>query len=351
MKIRAIHTQSAGPLGTNVFDLKDKWTGEIAPNTLFCGPNGSGKSSVLRAVAMLWSAFGKWMHTRSALPKYSAEREWLQRWGGLAVVLEETPFSAPPIALVFGEQPFLDHLQKERPELVLVGESVLRTGKPGNPARKLLFPSEAPWLTAWTEARQMMLVSVEKTDAPNMLFLDAEERRWVTPKRGLGEMKPENLQQRWLTQYQVSESWEGQLEASLLAMKSAALHRFHDLIKDMNSFLSGKKILPDVRLGENRLKVRISGTGVTHNLDELSAGEHQVLIQLYLISRWLEKGGVAMIDEPDLYLHPSLLAGFLSQVERMVKERDGQLLLTSHVPEVWNRYDAIGKRVLLEVAQ
>ena len=66
-----------------------------------------------------------------------------------------------------------------------------------------------------------------------------------------------------------------------------------------------------------------------------------------MVDRWMERGGIVMIDEPFLYLHTTLIAGFLAQLENMVAERDGQLLITSHVPDVWNRYEAIGQLVLL----
>jgi AAA15 family ATPase/GTPase len=70
-----------------------------------------------------------------------------------------------------------------------------------------------------------------------------------------------------------------------------------------------------------------------------------VLIQLYLIQRWLEPGGVVLIDEPDLHLHPSLIPGFLATLESLVAERKGQLFLTSHVLEIWDRYESTGRRI------
>ena len=45
----------------------------------------SGKSSVFLAMAVLWSAFGQWLHSRKTLPKGSAYRDRLQRWGEIAI--------------------------------------------------------------------------------------------------------------------------------------------------------------------------------------------------------------------------------------------------------------------------
>lgn len=54
-----------------------------------------------------------------------------------------------------------------------------------------------------------------------------------------------------------------------------------------------------------------------------------------------------LIDEPDLHLHPSLIASLLAQVERITSEKNGQLLITSHNPDIWERYDTRGLRVQL----
>jgi hypothetical protein len=348
MKIRSIHTQDAGPLASQVFDFKDSWSDEVAPRVLFSGPNGTGKSWLLRATATLWGAFGHWLHTRSPLPARPSDHDRFRQWGSFALMLEQTPFGASPLLLVHGTIDFIDTLDRLYPDHALVGERVPRSTNGRSAGRELIWRPQGLRLDDWAEARHRMLVSPEGGGSPNVIFLDAEERRWVKPRRGLGEIKPEDLGQRWLAGYHASEQWEGQLEASLLALKAAAPERFFGLVHDMNGFLSGKEILTEIRVGENRIRVALRDhAGSVHGLDELSAGEHQVLIQIYMVGRWLEPGGIVLIDEPDLHLHPSLIPGFLSRLEQMVAARDGQLLITSHVPDIWNRYEAIGQRILL----
>jgi predicted ATPase len=116
----------------------------------------------------------------------------------------------------------------------------------------------------------------------------------------------------------------------------------------LNKFLHDKEIETDIRTGENRLRVKLKNSrGKFHFLDDLSAGEHQILIQLYLLHRWLEPAGIILIDEPDLHLHPSLIPGFLASLESLVEKKKGQLLITSHLPDLWNRYESIGRRISL----
>jgi predicted ATPase len=349
MKIREIHTLEAGPMGTQTFLFRDEWSGETASRILFSGPNGCGKSSVLRAVSYLWSGLGQWLNKRELVPLNAPEREWLGGVEGVAVVLEDLPFGlSQPLVLVYGDFDFIQNLKKRLPDYLFIGEGTRRNSK-HMLFRKFFWPEGVPQLDEWTRERQRMLVSSEPSSSPNMIFLDAEERRWVASRGKRGDIKPEDLQQRWLSRYLASERGEGQLEESLLSVKTASDELFSKIVDDMNAFLNGKRILKEVRLGENRIRIELEN-GKSHGLDQLSAGEHQVLILLFQIGRWMERGGIVLIDEPDLYLHPSLVSGLLAQIEKMVADKNGQLIITSHVPEVWLRYETLGLRVQLEVS-
>ncbi len=349
MKISAIYTKGVGPLEDGVITFENDWTEELEFKILLTGPNGCGKSTLLRSIAMLWDAAGYWLDQRKVLPKTHKSREWLQRWDGIAVVFDHIlPSDIKPVGIIFGNVFWVnDVLEAHKDINWLVGEFIRPDRK-----KELLHnftPESNQYLNQWAEHRKRLILTSDKNDSPNLIYLDAEERRWVAPKRNLSESLPDLLSQRWLTKYVVNEDWQGQLESSLINLKTTQLHKYHDVIRDLNKFLVGKEIDSDIKPGESRLRVRLKGQrGVSHSLDELSAGEHQVLILIYLISRWMQPGGVVLIDEPDLYLHPSLISSLLANIEQLVQDRGGQLIITSHAVDVWHRYENQGKRIELK---
>lgn len=347
MKVSAIYTLEVGPLADIPISLRNEWTEETENKVLLTGPNGCGKSTVLRSIAMLWEAFGYWLDQRKLLPASSEARKWLERWGGVAVILEDLlPLTDKKVGLFFGNLVWIEHLQTQNPDIAWIGETYTITGNFRRIKKLELSYVEYDWFEKWATLYKRMVLTHDNLTAPNIIYLDAEERRWVAPKRKISEPLPDFLSLRWMTRYQPTDDWQGQLESSLINLKTTQLHKFHEVIRRLNLFLSGKEIDPDIRPGEGRLRVKIKNTrGGFHYLDELSAGEHQVLIILYMLQRWLQSGGIVLIDEPDLHLHPSLVSPLLAAVENIVKEQNGQLIVTSHATEVWERYENLGIRI------
>ena len=148
MKIKSMHFYEFGPLADQVISLEKEWDDVIEPRILFSGPNGCGKSTVLRVVAMLWDALGYWLDHRKSLPKNHATREWLQRWGGCALILDQLSFTEQTVGLLFGDLNWCNQIQKQNAGVRWIGEGVSRTGRPGAPKREMFMPNEA-WLDEW----------------------------------------------------------------------------------------------------------------------------------------------------------------------------------------------------------
>jgi hypothetical protein len=286
---------------------------------------------------------GHWL----TLPgRFSGDRKssalWLSRWGASAMILSGVPGVTGKVGVFFGDPAKFEELRSKCDHWI--GETKdVREGR--GPRKRVLIHRGEAWLLAWAEGFKKLGLNPMEQEVPNVIHLDGEERRWIPPRNGLGEVVADDPGRRWLVNYWPTADWRGQIEASLIALKTLDPERYHGVLYELNAFLKPKQILP---VPDQNMRLRVEPPkGGVHSLDDLSAGEHQILIQLYLVSRSLMPGGIVMIDEPDLHLHPSLLSLYLTRLEFLVRGRGGQLILTSHNPELWSRYEARGHRIEL----
>lgn len=366
MKIEEIYTQNLGSVPNGKLSLVNEWTGEVENRVLFTGINGCGKSTLLRAIAMMWEALGIWLEHQKILPEnHYVARYFENNDISVALILSDvqeiTGSPNTKIGLVFGDEKwFINHKLNQRDDIEWIGEvypnliefslfyhreDYFAERVKSNQSLPFYFPkiNKTKWLETWSHKRKALMISDSVKSLPNMMYLDAEERRWVSPKENIGEYYADLVSQRWLIKYLVNTDWRGQLEASLINLKILDHDEFCRAIEKLNQFFTDKKIQKKVTEYSNRIEVK--GKNFSHNLDELSAGEHQVLIMLFLMLRWLQKGGIVLIDEPDLYLHPSLVQGFLATLELEAEKLGAQLIITSHSDDVWRRYEDFGVRI------
>lgn len=314
--------------------LQNDWTGGPLKSVLLTGPNGTGKTTILRVVAALWENFAGWLRLRKTLNADQQAQAGLLTNAGLAAI-EIHGLQAFPIWLFMASSPERwEELQQlaGNNQARFVGEIRGRRGRPP------FEPGEnVHWLIDINHRKERLELG-DQTGLPNLLFLEAETRTISTPRRGnAADVFPEPLYQ-WLVTYEARDRWEGHIESMLRNLKIRNPTLFKETVRHISTFFGKEKRITD--FDENlRLQIQIgSRKRNSHYIDDLSAGERQCLLLMFMVSRWLMDGGIVLIDEPDLHLHVSLQRQFIHDLERVVQGKNGQLLVTSHSPTLWEEY-------------
>ncbi|MCX6032516.1 MAG: AAA family ATPase [Chloroflexi bacterium] len=328
--------------------FEDGWTGRVPDALLLMGSNGSGKSTLLDAMAALWQGLADSLHGGNPLTDAVGSR--LLQSADLAA-MEVIGFEQESLWIYAGRQdPAREfaaaHANAHRFGLqyhyFLSPEELRGTHisgvytPPGLPERD----SEGGRKQAaiWTERLTDRLTENQlgkRADLPNLVYL-ASENRLLLPLTEKFSVQPEPEEYQWLARYEPVASRRGSLQNYLYNLKVVDEVRFNEIASQFSAFLVGKRLNGfDRRTGNLLVQV---GNGESHPIEELSSGEKQVLLMLATITRWLWPGGIALVDEPDLHLHVSLARAFVSHLRRMVEEKGGQLIIASHMPELWEEF-------------
>lgn len=103
------------------------------------------------------------------------------------------------------------------------------------------------------------------------------------------------------------------------------------------------KILPGRALGEVkvsdqaklRIEVRDDEKDRSFSIDAMSSGEKGLILACLLIAQTLERGGIVLLDEPELHLNPAIHKDFLNFLaEEYARPQELQMIICSHSPEI-----------------
>jgi hypothetical protein len=107
--------------------------------------------------------------------------------------------------------------------------------------------------------------------------------------------------------------------------------------KIFSRVLKGKRL---DRVGVNqhgllRIEIWDEESQKRYAIDAMSSGEKGLILTFLLMARTVERGGIVLLDEPELHLNPAVCRGLLSfLVEEFAIARDLQFVICSHSPEI-----------------
>ena len=318
------------------YSFEDSWSGRVPEALLLIGPNGSGKTTLLNVIADLWQVLANSLREDEAMLIPGSILPYCNFAAVEIVGLEHEP-----VWICSGIERTLWEVVAAQTDSHRIGAFPARLGLP--PYRYYSGPGateieKIDQLADWQrELAQRLTENLlgKRQDLSNMVYLESESRVML-PVNEKFSVQPEPDEFRWLARYEPTNSRKGSLQNYLYNLKVVDDKSFQQIVEQVNAFLIGKKLDGfDRRTGD--LLVEIEGRG-KHSITELSSGEKQVLLMLATVTRWLRPGGIVLIDEPDLHLHASLTTAFVSHLRRMVSAKDGQLLIASHAPELWQDF-------------
>lgn len=131
------------------------------------------------------------------------------------------------------------------------------------------------------------------------------------------------------------------LKKTLIYYDYAYQDRFEELKKWINENILVGKCLAEIDRPNFNVVIR-SKENSLHGLELLSSGEESLLIiatQIYLRGH---KNSIFLIDEIDQSLHPEFQEKIIDLIKKLQKEKNCQIIVSSHSEIVWKQFESKG---------
>src|SRR5262249_18796012 len=126
---------------------------------------------------------------------------------------------------------------------------------------------------------------------------------------------------------------------------TSEMRHFGAFQEAFSAFFEGEKALDWT--DDGLLVVKILATGEEHDLSSLSDGEKQMILLVADLLRHWRPGSMVIIDEPELHLHDQWQTRLWLLLERLRRERGGQVIVATQSRALWGLGEP-GTKVLLD---
>lgn len=284
-----------------------------SPHTAVClrGLNGSGKTTYLEAISQLWEWFRLCTKKRSMVQP--TRGSLLAESNVAAIKLIDLPGPHPKLWITPADL-YPDTFGVDTPTF----------------SRSDVYKF---WDEAFTRAETGIAA-----DLPNIVWIEAENK--YVPRLTADELTSLRPAPSYtpVARYDPNDRSASHLELVLRTLFLARRERWDLLAKYIGELRPGLALLDRFDESTQRPLFQLT-TGKLLGVEHLSAGERSLIINLCMILRWLGPGGIVLLDEPELHQHVSLMRSSLAVIEKIVAEEfNGQLIVASHAPEVWDHF-------------
>lgn len=200
-----------------------------------------------------------------------------------------------------------------------------------------VFLTHRGWSCEGSSLQRSLRERVQRTEARfeplTEGLLHFPHDRWIRHSQRGGIEPPPEVRE-WIYRFQPSEHWAGSLAQLWVWQNYLDLEEQQAGRKNLTPFVDViEEILGQgqrVQIRQGRVTIQRPHLGDEVGLDELPAGEQQILTLFGDLARRMRPGAVVLIDEAELSLHPALQRAVLFHLRRLGRRYDLQIILTTH---------------------